>query len=136
MSAGAGAGGFYQDGGPHPFVSFAVSGHVGPLEVMAAPVTQLGPVYDLVQASAVWGPPLALRPVVGIGWSWWRRWGTCNAEGHWCEHEWTEDLVLTTGLSYTARPLRVDLRYTFYGGDAPLSGAPWFILGFDIPLGE
>ena len=136
IPVGAGTGGYYHDGGPHPYVSAVAVIRAGPLEAMTRALTQTRPVTDLVQLTANWGPELGmLRPEVGLGWSWWRTWGTCNENGRWCDHAVRSDLVVNTGLVLTIRPLRVDLRYSLYGAEAPFSGAPWLTAGFEIGLG-
>ena len=127
-------GGYFVEGGPHPWVNVAVAARVGPVEVLHAPLGNASPVSDLTRVSVNYGPTYGKwNPTVGLGYAGFRTWGACNDTGYWCDHEWVSSFTIGAGLTYRYNSARADVGAHCFDGNAPISCAGTLMLGVDFP---
>lgn len=112
----ASAGGYYVGTGPHPHISFAVKGTVGPdivhVEGLHAPTTQRG-VVDLYRLGVKAGPRFGFfQPTFDVAWARWGRWGWCQPPDHMiCEKHWSDSFSTGFGTVLRDGPFRLDLTW-------------------------
>ncbi len=130
--AGCSAGAIYPPtgapgGGPHPHVAPAWALHVGPVELLHAPVSNSDPVTDLTVLTVNAGPKIGpIHLTAGLGWQVSRTWtGPCDAEGFHCGMAYPNGWTAAAGASFKQGIFRADLRAFAFdnspvGADSPL----------------
>ena len=114
--------------GAHPHVNFAAKATVGPVEALHAPTTQKKPATDLYAIGVYPAIGKDVKVTAGVGWAWWRAWGTCDQAGYNCNHIWSDGATAGLGLVYEFGHARLDLRYQYFW-EAPFNDALLFTIG-------
>ena len=118
---------------PHPYVSFAVKGELGPVELLHAPLSSRRPTLDLTRLSVNYGPRLGnFHPTLGLGWALFREWGPCDSRGLNCEHYWFGSATIGLGLEYQIDRGRLSTAVHCYDNNTPLTCTGAFMVGLRL----